>query len=137
MIFFLDIKEEYSPIGFIRAPSHVTAVCWSPWPKFKLLVCCEDGSMMEVEAPIKGLRNISKTYHLDSLGFSSLKFAPIKDRLRVSDWDGGEGSEEGEMRVLLRVFSYVWVYTFLLLWVTVFDAELHFAIQLAPAGSGH
>ena len=50
-----------------------------------LLVCCEDGSMMEVAAPDVGQYDTSKTYHLDQLKFTSRKFTSIKDRLRVRE----------------------------------------------------
>ena len=86
MIFFLDIKDDFSPIGFIRAPSPITTVRWSSEEEeeLHLLVCCEDGTMMEVDAPVKGQHDTSKTYFLDPLKFTVRKFATIKDRLRVS-----------------------------------------------------
>lgn len=49
-----------------------------------LLVCCEDGSMLEVEAPAKGQFDTSKTYHLEPLPCTARLFTSIKDRLRVS-----------------------------------------------------
>ena len=60
-----------------------------------LLVCCEDGSMMEVSAPNLGKYDTSKTYHLDELKFTSRKFTSIKDRLRVSRRREGGGRREG------------------------------------------
>lgn len=68
----------------------------------QLLVCCEDGNMMAVEAPRSGLHNITKTYQLDLLKISTRKFATIKDRLRVSDWDGGMARGRGRMRELIN-----------------------------------
>jgi len=92
VIFFLDIKDAFSPIGFIRAPSPVTAIHWSdldeegeePEAGFHLLVCCEDGTMIEVDSPTKEKHDTSKTYFLDPLKFTARKFATIKDKLRVS-----------------------------------------------------
>lgn len=94
IIFFLDIKDNFSPIGFIRTTSPVTTILWSDTgdgagdagqgEDLLLLVCCEDGTMMEVNAPIKGQHDTSKTFFLDPLKFTVWKFATIKDRLRVS-----------------------------------------------------
>lgn len=85
-MFFLSIEENHEPIGFVRVPSPVTTLKWSLSKKKKqltLLVCCEDGSMVEVEGPVKGEYNTSMTYHLDPLKFTIRKFVSIKDRLRV------------------------------------------------------
>ena len=92
-MFFLSVEEDYSPIGFIRAPASVQTLQWSSPPGqgggaeeagLHLLVCCVDGSMMEVEAPVKGQYDTAKTYYLDPLNFTTRKFASIKDKLRVS-----------------------------------------------------
>jgi len=48
-----------------------------------LLVCCEDGSMLEVEPPVRGEVNTSKSYHLNTLSYTCRTFSSIKDRLRV------------------------------------------------------
>ena len=94
VIFFLDIKDAFSPIGFIRAPSPVTTIHWSDLDEegegeeseagLRLLVCCEDGTMMEVDSPIKEKHDTSKTYFLDPLKFTIRKFSTVKDKLRVS-----------------------------------------------------
>ncbi len=48
-----------------------------------LLVCCEDGSMMEIEAPKKEKYDTSKSYYLDPVKYTARRFTSIKDRLRV------------------------------------------------------
>ncbi len=90
----MSVEEDYSPIGFIRTPAPVQTLQWSSPPGkgggageaagLRLLVCCADGSMMEVEAPVKGQYDTAKTYNLDPLTFTTRKFASIKDKLRVS-----------------------------------------------------
>ena len=88
MVFFLSITEDYSPIGFISSPAAVCALQWGGEGKGgelqHLLVCCVDGSMMEVEAPLEGRYNTNKSYYLDPLKCTLRRFASIKDRLRVS-----------------------------------------------------
>ena len=85
----MSVEEDYSPIGFIHTPSAVQTLQWSaPGKKgegLRLLVCCDDGSMMEVEAPVKGQYDTAKTYYLDPLKFTTRKFASIKDKLRVRE----------------------------------------------------
>ncbi len=84
----MSVDEDYSPIGFIRTPSAVQTLQWSSGKGgagLRLLVCCVDGSMMEVEAPVKGQYDTAKTYYLDPLKFTTRKFASIKDKLRVSE----------------------------------------------------
>lgn len=53
-------------------------------PQKCLLVCCEDGSMLEVEAPVKEEVNTSQSYCFDPTRYAHLTFSSIKDRLRVS-----------------------------------------------------
>ena len=88
IVFFLSIEEDYSPIGYINAPAAVQTLQWSSGDECYLLVCCVDGSMMEVEAPVKGDYDTSKTYYLDPLKYTTRQFASIKDRLRVSFLSG-------------------------------------------------
>lgn len=83
-MFFLSIEENYSPIGFVRAPSAVRTLHWvGEGEELRLLACCADGSMMELEAPVKGQYNTNKSYCLDPLKFTLRKFLSIKDKLRV------------------------------------------------------
>ena len=49
----------------------------------KLLVCCEEGSMLEVDAPKKDMFDTSKTYYLDPLKFTCTKFQTVKDKIKV------------------------------------------------------
>ena len=84
-VFFLSIEDGYSPIGFVNTPSAVQTLEWCSEEREgqHLLVCCVDGSMLEVEAPVSGQHDTTKTYHLDPLDFTIRKFVSIKDRLRV------------------------------------------------------
>ena len=51
--------------------------------KLKLLVCCEDGAMLEVIAPQKDLYDTSKTYLLEPLKFICRHFSSVKDKIKV------------------------------------------------------
>lgn len=84
-VFFLSAVDNYQPIGFVSTPSPVTTIQWSSEPApLHLLVCCEDGSMLEVEAPQKHQYDTSKSYYLDPLKYTAKQFTSIKDKLRVS-----------------------------------------------------
>ena len=92
VVFFLSVEEEYSPIGFISSPAAIRTLKWvGQGEELRLLVCCDDGSMMEVEAPVKGQYDTNKSYYLDPLKFTLRKFATIKDKLRVGQLGGGRG----------------------------------------------
>jgi len=51
--------------------------------KLKLLVCCEDGAMLEVIAPQKDIYDTSKTYLLEPLKFTCRHFSSVKDKIKV------------------------------------------------------
>lgn len=83
-MFFISVEEEYSPIGFINSPSAVRTLQWAGKGKeLRLLVCCVDGSVMEVDAPVKGKYDTDKSYYLDPLKFTVRLVVSIKDKLRV------------------------------------------------------
>merc|ERR1711893_203519 len=52
-IFFMNIGETYEPIGFVETPAAVRQLQWSPdkFSKTTLLVFCDDGIVLEVDAP--------------------------------------------------------------------------------------
>ena len=75
---------EFSPIGFINTPAPVSCMTWSPADSLRLLVCCHDGTMMEVEPPSAGDTDVSESYLVQPSSLSCRTFTSIKDRLRVS-----------------------------------------------------
>ena len=48
-----------------------------------MLICCNEGTFLEVLAPNIEDFDTSKSYHLATLKIISRKFTSIKDRLRV------------------------------------------------------
>ena len=108
-MFFLSIKDNYEPVGYITTPSAVTVLQWmatvcnyiplcvylclsclsshmyqqDQLENLKLLVCCEDGAMLEVNAPQKDLYDTSKTYLLEPLQFTCRHFSSVKDKIKV------------------------------------------------------
>jgi WD40 repeat protein len=100
-VFFLSMKEAYDPIGFIQTPSPVTSMMWSHHDnqdELKLLVCCEDGSMIEVDAPKKGVFDTSRTYFLDPLKFSCRTFQTVKDKIKKAEEDARIAAEKEKKR---------------------------------------
>ena len=75
---------EFSPIGFIKTPVPVSCMIWSPADSPRLLVCCQDGTMMEVEPPSPEDTDVSESYLVQPVSLSGRTFTSIKDRLRVS-----------------------------------------------------
>ena len=93
-MFFLNLKDNYSPIGYVTAPGPVAYMEWNKGggeggggeasSESNLLVCCSEGSMSLVIIP-SSLLDIDTThsYHLTSINIVSTKFVSIKDRLKV------------------------------------------------------
>ena len=90
-MFFLNLKDNYSPIGYVTAPGPVAYMEWNKGggggeasTESNLLVCCSEGSMSLVTVP-SSLLDIDTThsYHLTSINIVSRKFVSIKDRLKV------------------------------------------------------
>ena len=91
-MFFLNLKDNYSPIGYVTAPGPVAYMEWNKGgegggevsTESNLLVCCSEGSMSLVTIP-SSLLDIDTThsYHLTSINIVSRKFVSIKDRLKV------------------------------------------------------
>lgn len=82
-VFFLSIKNNFSPIGYVTVPAPVVHSEWST--ESELLVCCNEGSMVLVTPPVGEEVDTSHSYHLSSLNVVSRKFTSIKDRLRVRE----------------------------------------------------
>ena len=92
-MFFLNLKDNYSPIGYVTAPGPVAYMEWNKGgggggeeasTESNLLVCCSEGSMSLVTIPSSLLDNdTTHSYHLTSINIVSRKFVLIKDRLKV------------------------------------------------------
>ena len=92
-MFFLNLKDNYSPISYVTAPGPIAYMEWNKGgeggggeasTESNLLVCCSEGSMSLVTIP-SSLLDIDTThsYHLTSINIVSRKFVSIKDRLKV------------------------------------------------------
>jgi WD40 repeat protein len=102
-VFFINIKKECSPIGFVVVPSAVAHIEWNISNKrqTKLLVCCKDGSVLEVCPPdVEGAGPVdtAQSYHLTSLGVVGRKMVSIKDRLRKEEAELKRAKEREEKR---------------------------------------
>ncbi|KAK3770719.1 hypothetical protein RRG08_037905 [Elysia crispata] len=99
-VFFLYVSEVYDPIGFIKVPGAVRQLVWTP-EKFKrtaLMVVCEDGVVVEVDAPEPGNFDTSHTYEISGLSLRSYKFKSIKSHLRHEEELERERIEEEERK---------------------------------------
>jgi WD40 repeat protein len=99
-VFFMSIADNYEPIGFVKTPSPVQNIQWSPpeHGELKLLVCCHDGSVLEIPAPKKDEFDTSKTYHLDPLPSKLFKFQSVKERLLQEEEEKRKRAEEEEQK---------------------------------------
>lgn len=82
-MFFMS-GAEFSPIGFTQTPAPVTFMTWSSAESHRLLVCCQDGAMLEIEPPSPSDTDISESYLVQPRSLFCRTFTSIKDRLRVS-----------------------------------------------------
>ncbi|GFR82702.1 cilia- and flagella-associated protein 44-like [Elysia marginata] len=99
-VFFLYVSEVYDPIGFIKVPGAVRQLVWTP-EKFKrtaLMVVCEDGVVLEVDAPEPGNFDTSHTFEISGLPIKSFKFKSIKSHLRHEEELEREKIEEEERK---------------------------------------
>ncbi|KAK6963908.1 cilia- and flagella-associated protein 44 [Biomphalaria glabrata] len=83
-VFFLFVGDVYEPIGFIRVPGAVRQLVWTP-EKFKktaVMVVCNDGVIVEVEAPEPGNFDTTHSYEMSGLAMKTYKFKSIKSYLR-------------------------------------------------------
>lgn len=74
-------------ITYVSHALHQLLVCpiyqQTQLEKLKLLVCCDDGAMLEVLAPQKDVYDTSKTYFLEPLKFTCRHFSSVKDKIKV------------------------------------------------------
>ncbi|KAI4887997.1 hypothetical protein NFI96_034666, partial [Prochilodus magdalenae] len=85
-VFFFAVGERYQPIGFVTVPGPVQVLQWAPpsHEKNTLLVACQTGHVVEVEAPGPDCQNDGNTYQLQDLPIKRFCFSSIKSRIKVS-----------------------------------------------------
>uniref|UniRef100_W5L5L2 Cilia- and flagella-associated protein 44 n=1 Tax=Astyanax mexicanus TaxID=7994 RepID=W5L5L2_ASTMX len=83
-VFFFAVGEKYEPIGFINVPGPVQCLQWAPQSHERntLLVACQTGHVVEVEAPGPEAQNESSTFHLQNLPIKYFCFNSIKSRIK-------------------------------------------------------
>ncbi|XP_019642802.1 PREDICTED: cilia- and flagella-associated protein 44-like isoform X3 [Branchiostoma belcheri] len=83
-VFFLTVGEKYEPIGFVSVPGPVSCVEWSPESEGpqKLLVCCTNGTVVELAAPEPGTIDTSTSFKIEGLDMRGFTFKSIKSELR-------------------------------------------------------
>ncbi|CAH1262544.1 CFAP44 [Branchiostoma lanceolatum] len=98
-IFFLTVGEKYEPIGFVDVPGPVACIEWSPESEGpqKLLVCCTNGTVVELAAPAPGTNDTSTTFKIEGLAFRGFTFKSIKSELRREE-ERKRKEEEREQR---------------------------------------
>ncbi|GFO10997.1 cilia- and flagella-associated protein 44-like [Plakobranchus ocellatus] len=99
-VFFLFVSDVYDPIGFIKVPGAVRQLVWTPekFKKLALMVVCEDGVVVEVDAPEPGNFDTSHTYEISGLPMREYKFKSIKSHLRHEEELERERIEEEERK---------------------------------------
>ncbi|XP_048254045.1 cilia- and flagella-associated protein 44-like isoform X2 [Haliotis rufescens] len=84
-VFFMNIgNKKLEPIGYVPVPAAVRSMQWSPdkFKKTSLLVFCEEGKVVEIQAPEPGKFDTSHSYHITGLQMKTFTFRSIKSRLR-------------------------------------------------------
>ncbi|KAJ8316119.1 hypothetical protein KUTeg_006133 [Tegillarca granosa] len=99
-IFFMSIGETYEAIGFINTPTAVRQLQWSPdkFSKTTLLVFCDEGIVLEVEAPDSSKIDTAHTYLIPDLKIKTQKFKSIKSRVRHEEDLAKKAKEEEERK---------------------------------------
>ncbi|XP_077985504.1 cilia- and flagella-associated protein 44-like isoform X2 [Glandiceps talaboti] len=99
-IFFFHVGDRFDPIGFVEISGAVNYMTWSPgsFDKNTLLVGCENGKVIEIEAPEPGTYDTSKTYQITGLEIKEYTFKSIKSRLRKEEEEARKAAEEEEKR---------------------------------------
>merc|ERR1712150_45336 len=99
-VFFLSIGKNYEPIGFIKTPSAVTHLEWTPgkFKKSKLLIACVEGQVMEVRAPEGDNYDTTKSYQIEGLKTRTHNFKSVKSRLRHEEELARKAKEDEEKR---------------------------------------
>ncbi|XP_072513801.1 cilia- and flagella-associated protein 44 [Salminus brasiliensis] len=83
-VFFFAVGDKYEPIGFVTVPGPVQGLQWAPQSHERntLLVACQTGHVVEVEAPGPHGQNESSTYHLQNFPIRHFCFSSIKSRIK-------------------------------------------------------
>ncbi|XP_046572732.1 cilia- and flagella-associated protein 44-like isoform X2 [Haliotis rubra] len=84
-VFFMNFgNKELEPIGYVPVPAPVRSMQWSPdkFNKTTLLVFCEEGKVVEIQAPEPGKFDTSHSFHITGLQMKTFTFRSIKSRLR-------------------------------------------------------
>ncbi|XP_070551975.1 cilia- and flagella-associated protein 44-like isoform X2 [Ptychodera flava] len=99
-VFFFSVGDRIEPIGFIEISGPVSYMTWSPghFDKNLLLIACDNGFVIEVEAPEPGTYDTSKTYQISGLAIREYRFKSIKSRLRKEEEEARKAAEEEERR---------------------------------------
>ncbi|XP_022090775.1 cilia- and flagella-associated protein 44-like isoform X2 [Acanthaster planci] len=95
-LFFMNVGDTFTPIGFIDTPGQVTHITWSPgyFDKNCALVFCANGEVLEVEAPEPGTYDTSTTFKITGLKTRQTTFKSIKSRLRREEEEERKRKEE-------------------------------------------
>ncbi|XP_066534174.1 cilia- and flagella-associated protein 44 isoform X2 [Hoplias malabaricus] len=82
-VFFFAVRDRYEPIGFITVPGPVQVLQWAPQlhERNTLLIACQTGHVVEVEAPGPDVQNDGGTYQLQNLPIRHFCFSSIKSRI--------------------------------------------------------
>jgi len=80
-IFFFSVYKAYEPLGFVTMPCPVLSLSWRP-DKKALLVCCKDGSVLELDTTSVGNQDTSETYELqvDWKEYEFIGFRPLQPK---------------------------------------------------------
>ncbi|XP_017572667.1 cilia- and flagella-associated protein 44 isoform X3 [Pygocentrus nattereri] len=83
-VFFFVVGEQYEPIGFVTVPGPVQVLQWAPQSHERntLLVACQTGHVVEIEAPGPDAQNDGSTYQLQNLPIRLFYFSSIKSRIK-------------------------------------------------------
>ncbi|KAB5533238.1 hypothetical protein PHYPO_G00129510 [Pangasianodon hypophthalmus] len=83
-VFFFSVGDSYEPIGFVTVPGPVQGLQWAPQSHERntLLVACQMGHVVEVEAPDAHDPPEGNTYHLQNLPIRHFCFHSIKSRIK-------------------------------------------------------
>ncbi|KAK3541496.1 hypothetical protein QTP86_027240, partial [Hemibagrus guttatus] len=83
-VFFFSVGDSYEPVGFVTVPGPVQGLQWTPQSHERntLLVVCQRGHVVEVEAPDTHVPTTGNTYQLQKLPIRHFCFHSIKSRIK-------------------------------------------------------
>ncbi|KAM9320405.1 cilia- and flagella-associated protein 44 [Gastrophryne carolinensis] len=82
-VFFFAVGDTYEPVGFVRVPGPVKELHWSPptHEENALLVLCDNGFAVEIQAPATQRADPLSTYQISGLPLSYFRFSSIKSKI--------------------------------------------------------